>query len=66
MPGMGDRYFQLLGNPDQIGQRRGFHLLHDLAAMNLKGDFTDSEFRRGLLVEQAAGHQRQHFAFAGA
>jgi hypothetical protein len=47
MPGMGDGHFQLLGNPDQIGERRGFHFLHDLAAVNLKGDFTDSEFRRG-------------------
>ena len=47
MPRMSNRYFQLLGDPDQIGQRRGFHLLHDLAAVNLKGDFTDSEFRRG-------------------
>src|ERR1700733_9945213 len=65
MPGMGYWYFQLLGNPYEIGQRRGFHLLHDPAAVDLKRHLTDSEFHRGLLVEQATGNQRQNFAFTG-
>jgi hypothetical protein len=63
MPGTGYWYFQPLGNSYKIGQRRGFHLLHDPAAVDLKRHLTDSEFRRGLLVEQATGHQRQNFAF---
>jgi hypothetical protein len=65
MPTTGYWYFQLLGNPDEIGQRRGFHLLHNPAAVDLKRHLTDSEFRRGLLVQQATGNQRQNFAFTG-
>src|SRR4051812_2786665 len=53
MPRMGDWYFQLPGNPYEIGQRGGFHLLHNLAAVDLKRHLADSEFRGGLLVEQA-------------
>jgi AcrR family transcriptional regulator len=61
---MGYWYFQLPGDPYQIGQRCRPHLLHDSAAMNLKCNFTDAELCGSLLVEQAADHQRQHFAFA--
>jgi hypothetical protein len=63
MPRMGHWYFQHLGNPYEIGQRRGFHFLHDPTAVDLKRHFTDSKFRGGLLVEQATSNQRQNFAF---
>src|ERR1700733_13813960 len=60
---MGYRYFQLLHNSHEIGQRRGFHFLHDLTAVNLKRYCADPEFRGCLLVEQATSNQRQNFAF---
>ena len=39
--------------------------LRDPAAMDLRRHLADSEFCRGLLVEQAAGNQWQDFAFTG-
>ena len=62
---MGYWYFQLLGNPYEIGQRRSFHLLHNLAPMDLERHFADFEFCGCLLIHQATGNQRQNFAFAG-
>jgi hypothetical protein len=56
-------HFQLLGNSYEIGQGRGSHLLHNLAVVDLERHFTASEFRRGLLVEQATSNQGQNFAF---
>jgi len=65
MPGMGYWYFQPLGNPYKIGQRRGFHLLHNLATVDLKRHLADFEFCCCLLIQQATSNQRQNFALTG-
>jgi hypothetical protein len=35
-PRTGDGYLQLFGEPDEIGERGGRHLSHDIAAMDLE------------------------------
>ena len=46
------------GDAHQLGQRPGFHLLHDLAAMDLDRDLADPQLGGRLLVEQPAHNQR--------
>jgi hypothetical protein len=56
------------GNPQHCGhshefcERIGFHLLHDVGAMNLQSHFANAQVRRGLFVEKAADYQRQYLA----
>src|SRR5581483_4192426 len=59
---MRDRNVQLIGDPNQVGERCRLHLLHDLTTVDLKRDFADTEFGCRLLVQKAADHQRQHLA----
>ncbi len=62
---MGDGYFQLLGNPDEIGQRRGFHLLHDPATVDLKRHLADSSSAAACMLSRPLANQQQDFSFAG-
>src|SRR5258708_19254455 len=52
-----------LGDSHEVSQRFGFHFVHDLGAMNLDRFFTRTQFRRDLLIQQSAGHQREYFPF---
>src|SRR5262245_25146917 len=63
--GVGDGYLKFLGDPYQVGERRGLHLLHDVATVNLQRDLADAQLRGRLLVEQSADHERKHLAFPG-
>ena len=45
---------QPCGHGDQVGERLGLHLAHDLASVRLDGDLADAEFAADLLVQQAA------------
>ena len=53
-PGVRHRYFGCRSHSDQLGERLGAHLLHDVSAMNLQRDLADTQLGRGLLVEKAA------------
>src|SRR5262245_13250836 len=46
-------------HPDQVCERLGLHLLHDLASMSLNRDLASSQFGTHLLV-QPAGHDQLH------
>jgi hypothetical protein len=41
---------ELFGRPDESGKRAGFHLAHDVPAVDLNGVLGDPEFRRSLFV----------------
>src|SRR6201988_3760434 len=64
VPGMTDRYLQDSGHPDQLRERIGVHLSHDLTAMYLRSGLADAEPCRGLLGEQPADYERNHVPFA--
>ena len=48
-----DRMPQALRHPDQIGERIGEHLAHDVAAMKLHDVLSQFQFVRNLLIQQA-------------
>src|SRR4051812_35336753 len=48
---------------NKIHERLGSHLLHDLSAVLLDGDFTVIELHRDLFVEQSLHDQAHHVAF---
>src|SRR5260370_28891631 len=52
-----------LGDSNEVSQRCRFHFLHDSGPMNLYRFFTRTQFRRDLLIQQSAGHQREYFPF---
>src|SRR5689334_17418004 len=54
--------FQLFGHSAEFSGRVGMHFMHDLAAMDLRGDFAGSESRRNLLCEHAGDQESQHLA----
>ena len=50
---LGSRDPQFHSHPDQLRQRLGLHLVHDLIAMELDRDLARAEFGGDLLVEQS-------------
>jgi hypothetical protein len=56
---------QLVGHPGQVRQRSGFHLSHDLAAMDFTSDLADADLVGDLLVE-AASHDQPRSAAVSA
>ena len=48
---LGGRDPQFLSHPDQLRQRLGLHLVHDLMAMELDRDLARAEFGGDLLVD---------------
>src|ERR1700735_240957 len=58
------RALKLRRHADEMRQRVGLCLLHDVCAMRLNGQLTGPEFIRNLLVKQSRDHQVQHFRFA--
>jgi hypothetical protein len=61
---LGGRDPQFLSHPDQLRQRLGLHLVHDLMAMELDRDLARAELGGDLLVEQSRHDQSHHFALA--
>src|SRR6266850_3630940 len=55
---------ELLSHPDEIGQRRGLHLPHDLAAMDLDGFLGRAKLAGDLLVQKALDDEREDLTFA--
>jgi hypothetical protein len=55
---------QRFGLSHQIGQRPRTHLLYDMPAMDLHGNFGKSEFGRYLFVHEARRYQSQNLALA--
>src|SRR5262245_49967933 len=60
-----DGYVELLGDPNQLGQRRDVHLLHDLRPVGFHRAFRGAEFGGDLLVELARDHPGDDGALAG-
>jgi len=56
---------QTFGHVYEIDKRLGLHLLHDLSAVLLDGDFAIVELDRDLFVEQSLHDQTHHLAFLG-
>ena len=49
--GLAHRRRQCFPCPDQLADGSDLHLAHDIAAVQLDGDFTDAEVERDLLVD---------------
>jgi hypothetical protein len=56
---------QNVGDSYQIGKRPSPHFVHDVHAVDLDGDFADTQIRRDALIFQAGTHEGYHLAFAG-
>src|SRR5262245_54247458 len=50
--------------PNQVGERSGAHLLHDVRAVHLDGLLGGAELQRDLLVQLAGDHAVEHLALA--
>ena len=59
------RFLELFGHPDQVRERFGLHLMHDVIAVNLDRLFADTEFDGDLLIEQPRHDLSHHAALAG-
>src|SRR5262245_12609573 len=55
---------ELFRHPDQVSQRVGPHLLHDLMAMQFDRNFAGAQLRGDLFVEESRNDQPEDFAFA--
>src|ERR1700674_3456049 len=58
------RESQSIGHPHQVGERAGFHFAHEVAAMDLHGNFADAEIGGDLLVAAAGNDPRPPLLFA--
>ena len=54
---------ELLGHPNQIGERFRAHLLHDVGAMKFNCSLGDGEFAGSLFVMLPSNNESRHFAF---
>src|SRR5438309_7531029 len=61
-PGRGDA--EARGEADQLGDRSRLHLLHEMPALLLDGDFARPELARDLLVEETSDDPSQHVPLA--
>jgi hypothetical protein len=59
----GKHYTQLVGHPDELGQRSRTHFPHNLAAMNTDRNFARTKIGGGLFAEVACDDERKHFLF---
>src|SRR3954471_206032 len=55
---------ELLTHPDEVRERPGPHLVHDLAAMDLDGDLASPQLGGDLLVQEPGDDERHHFPLA--
>src|ERR1700722_20185410 len=56
---------EVRGESDQGGKRVGFHLSHDVCAMDLNSVLGNPQFKSDLLVQQTPNQERQYLALAG-
>jgi hypothetical protein len=58
------RKFELVGHTNQVSQRFGLHLLHDVAPVDFYGGLAGSDFEGDLLIELSGNHERQNLLFS--
>ena len=56
---------QRLGETDQVGERAGLHLLHDLGPVGLDGPLARSQLVSHLLIGHPGYEEGKNFIFAG-
>ena len=57
--------FEALDHADEVGEGVGLHFFHDVAAVELDGDFAEAEFGGDLFVEVPGVDEPEDIEFAG-